>query len=226
MRDLKREREQLGIPREQVAAATRIPLRYVVALEDGEAAVKHPGPFLFGYRKQYEAFLDSVERGTPAASAGEGSESTGSSLQAYVRAGAAPPGAAGETTDTLPTSAIPVARLVIAGFVATLAVVVVIKLGAAIAARPETPPPEPVLPVQTLDLRATEPTRITVKADGQTLFSGLLQPGKSQTYEGHARLEVETADLTVVTVRHNGERIEPLGNLSKGRRLVFIQETP
>lgn len=211
MRDLKRERERLGLSRESVAASARVPLRSLAALEDGTPPGSPPPPFLTGYRRKVEAWLDAQQGG--AVQPGEGE------VRPYVR----PEPEAAEAEAPAPEG-VPIARLVIGGFVATLAVVLVFKVGAAALSRPPAPPTEPEIPVQKVELRAIEPTRVAVRADGKTLFSGTLEPGAAQTFEGRGRLEVDTSDLTRVSVRHNGERLEPLGNLSSARRLVFIQE--
>lgn len=214
MRDLKRERERLGLSREEVAAQTRIPLRYVDALEEAQDAAANPPPFLFGYRRQYESFLDSLSDGAvPSAESGPAP---------YVRA-EVPPEVEAEVEAP---RRVPVARLVLGGFLATLIIALVGKLSVTLADRPATPPPEPEIPVQKLELRAIEPTKVTVEADGQTLFTGTLEPGAARTFEGRERISVDASDLTRLAVRHEGLRIEPLGNLSYGRRLVFIQEKP
>lgn len=215
MRDLMRERERLGLSRAFVASSTRIPLRYVVALEEAEDAGKNPPPFLFGYRRQYEAFLDSLGDGAARQGA-----TAASAPAPYVRPE--------EPAPAPEAKRVPVARLVLGGFVATLTLVLGIKVGSALLARaPEATPEaeaESAVPVQKVELRAVEPTRVSVVADGSTLFSGVLEPGVTRAFEGRERLEVDASDLTRLTVRHNGERIEPLGNLTYGRRLVFIQE--
>lgn len=213
MRDLQRERERLGLSREEVAAQTRIPLKYVIALEDAEDTGKNPPPFLFGYRRQYEGFLDTLGDGeVPAAAAGPAP---------YVRAEPAE-----EVEPEEAPRPFPVARLVLGGFLVTLALVLAVKIGSTLLERGPAGPAEPEFPIQKVDLRAIEPTRVTVIADGVTLFSGTLEPGATRTFEGRERLSVDTSDLTRLTVRHDGARIEPLGNLTYGRRLVFIQEKP
>lgn len=214
MRDLQRERERLGLSREEVAAQTRIPVRYIGALEEALDAGKSPPPFLFGYRRQYESFLDSL---------GDGSlSSPEAGPAAYVRA-EAPPELPPE--EEAPRS-FPVARLVVGGFLVTLMLVLLSKLSLTLVDGPAPAAEDALLPVQKVELRAVEPTRVTVIADGETLFTGLIEPGAARTFEGRERLVVDTSDLTRLTVRHEGLRIEPLGNLTYGRRLVFIQEKP
>lgn len=212
MRDLRRERERLGLSRDEVAAQTRIPMRYLVALEEGDAGGLPAGPFLYGYRKQYETFLNLDDESLTAEDA-----ATENGIRPVLRPEEEPETAA-------PRRAVPIGRLVMGGFIATLAVALAVKVGALLVERAPVTPEAETLPVQRLEVRAIEPTKVTVKADGETLFAGTLKPGAAQTWEGHRRLEVEAADLTRVTVRHNGERIEPLGSLTRGRRLVFIQD--
>lgn len=212
MRDLRRERERLGLSREEVAAQTRIPLRYLVALEEGETGGLPAGPFLYGYRKQYETFLNLDDESLTAEDA-----ATDSGLRPVLRPEEEPEAPA-------PARTVPVGRLVGGGFILTLAVALALKVGTLLVERVPAAPTAADLPTQRVEVRAIEPTKVTVKADGETLFSGTLQPGAAQTFEGRQRLEVEAADLTRVTVRHNGDRIEPLGSLTRGRRLVFIQD--
>lgn len=225
MRDLRREREVLSLSREEISAQTRIPMRYISALEDAEDAASGGAPFLFGYRRQYEAFLDSVSEGAALPEAG-------GAPAPYVRAEEQ---ASNEAEGEEQPPSVPLVRLVVGGFAATLILVLAIKVVAMVAERPPAEKPtaeeaaaaaeEALGPVQKVEVRSTEPTRITVVADGETLFSGVLNPGQTRAFEGRERLELDTSELTVLTVRHNGERIEPLGNLSYGRRLVFIQES-
>lgn len=261
MSDLRRRRESLGLSREDVVERARIPLRYLVALEDGPDAELQKGPFLASYRRQYENFLrlDDLEAARPA---GEPSN-----LIRVDERDEAPPAP--------PAAPVPVPRLVLSGFLATLALALLFQIGDTLLHRdpevaPEAPaamaattmvepmvlpagvaaptegttplvaeasPPAPVAPpplpavnedglaVQAVEVRAIEPTRVTVRADGETKFSGLLEPGPARSFQGYRRLEVDASDLTRITLRHNGVRVEPLGNLSSGRRLVFLQES-
>ena len=90
-----------------------------------------------------DAFLDTLEPGVSEPSSTP--PPAPRSLAAYVRAEGAD-----ESTDTLPAGTVPVLRLVIAGFVATLGSVLVMKLGAAIASRPPAPPPAGNVPMMPL----------------------------------------------------------------------------
>lgn len=97
---------------------------------------------------------------------------------------------------------------------------------------PEAPPP-PLEERAEVGLRVTsvEPVRLRVDLDGVEVFDGLTCTG-GEGCEGPtldfplARVTtVELADLTRAKVIYKGQRVQPLGNLSVGRTLVFIDDT-
>lgn len=55
--ELREARERAGLSLPEAAARTRIPQRYLEALEAGDHSVFPPGPFLGGYTRQYRGFL-------------------------------------------------------------------------------------------------------------------------------------------------------------------------
>lgn len=77
---------------------------------------------------------------------------------------------------------------------------------------------------QRINLRAIEDVRVSVETDEGNVRRGIVPGGESFTVASDGPVSVEIADLTRVVVRYNGKRIEPLHNLSKGRRLVFLPE--
>ena len=88
---------------------------------------------------------------------------------------------------------------------------------------PEAPPPPGAGQVQ-IRVRAVEPTRVQIKAGDVIKHRGLLEAGEAVDVESEETVILEIADLTQVVVHQNGARIEPLHNLSKGRRLVFLAD--
>lgn len=93
------------------------------------------------------------------------------------------------------------------------------------------PPPAPELDVVDegptgLTVRATAPVRVRIEADGVELISGVLCRDLecSVSVDHAAEIAVELADLTRAGVIYNGSRVQPLGNLSAARRLVFIDD--
>ena len=87
------------------------------------------------------------------------------------------------------------------------------------------PPPRVVV-------QATERVRMTVEVDGVTDFDGWLCPREARGCDSHGSyaapggLEVAVTlnDLTRAKVRYDGRLVEPLGNLTAQRRLVFLEE--
>ena len=204
MADLKAARERRGLTREEVSEQTRIPLRFIEAIEDPSARdALPPGPFLERHEERYAAFLGFEEEPDP------------DITELASRAPEPPP----------PPEDAPVVRLVLGGFLGAVALVLFVKVGAAALDRPPSEPdPEPLPDLQTVAVRAIEPVHVAVTADGEELYNDTLPPGETHTWTALWRLEVDAADLTRVTIRYNGDRVEPLGRLTQGRRLVFIQE--
>jgi hypothetical protein len=60
--------------------------------------------------------------------------------------------------------------------------------------------------------------------DGKTAFDAILKGTTSVDFKALAKLELDISDLTRVRLHYNEKRIEPLGSVSRGRRLVFIHE--
>ncbi len=79
----------------------------------------------------------------------------------------------------------------------------------------------------TLEVSSVERVDVRLVADGQELFDGVLcSECDNDRIEATAtrELAVELSDLTRARVIYNGRRVEPLGNLSAPRRLVFIDD--
>jgi hypothetical protein len=73
-------------------------------------------------------------------------------------------------------------------------------------------------------VRGIERQRVRIEVDGEPFFSGLLRAGESQETPPAHEISVELPDLTRSVVIYNGARVEPLGKLTTGRRLVFIDD--
>ncbi|MCP4807632.1 MAG: hypothetical protein GY913_33725 [Proteobacteria bacterium] len=87
-------------------------------------------------------------------------------------------------------------------------------------------PAEEVVERHGLTVRATAPVRVRIESDGVEQVSGVLCRDLecSVSVDHAAEIAVELADLTRAGVIYNGSRVEPLGNLSEARRLVFIDD--
>ncbi len=193
---LRRERERRGLSFDDVTRLARIPARYVKALEENDLQALPAGPFRNGYRRQYLEFLGLDEQ----------------DLLATERA--------------LPPE-IPALRLALGGFAVTALLVVGLRVGASAIAWIERPASPEVAALteqaanQVVAIRAVDATTITVRVDDAEAEKVPLAPNETRVLHGRERVEVDAQDLTRVVLTYNGERVEPLGNISRGRRLVF-----
>lgn len=102
----------------------------------------------------------------------------------------------------------------------------------AVAEAPAAPAPPPVPESESgLRISAVEPVKVRVEIDGVERYDAVLCASLDTTCEERvlkfplaAEMAVEVADLTRLRVSYNGARVEPLGNLSASRRLVFIDD--
>jgi hypothetical protein len=215
MRDLRAQRELRGLTLRQVAEATGISADILHHLEEAPNAELVQGSNIARKRERYVAYLQ--QRPAPLEPSEDYDEPT-------------------ETTTTgTQTLRSPVGLARALGLGVALAVVVLLGLRVAselwdAGADAEHPAAaaEALAPAaHALSVRAIEPTRIRAVTDGEIAHDGLLVAGRSLQLEARRELVLEVPDLTRVRIRYNGQALRPLGNLSAGRRLVFIDdETP
>lgn len=72
----------------------------------------------------------------------------------------------------------------------------------------------------TLDLRAIEPTWVSVSSDGNPVFSGILQPNESKTVAGKESAKIRTGNAAGIEVRLNGKLLAPLG--ARGQVMIVL----
>jgi transcriptional regulator with XRE-family HTH domain len=213
MIDLRAERERQNLSLEEAAARARIPVRYVDALERGDEDILPASAFRIAYQRQY---LDSLGL--------DPDSPVGVPLLEEPT-----------MTTTMQIDEMPLGRLVVAGFLLTMAVVLSLRVASeftgtspSASVSEEAAEPDPIaqvaLPTSRLRLRAIEDTHLSTRVDGFDSFDGVLPAKEILDLDSRQRIEVWVSDLTTVRITYNGDRIEPLGNLSHGRRLVFIQE--
>ena len=215
MNELRYERERRGWSLDDVASRTRIPRPYLEALEDGNHDVLPPGPFFRGYLRQYLEFLGEDQDERKDIDQGELDKRIEHTVAAATSA-------AMESSQR-----IPLLRLVVTGFVLTLAIVLAMRVGHRISSHGEVGPdgtPLPTGPPHNLTVYAIEDVKISVKSDGSNAFSNTIRGSTSQSFNARDTLEVDISDLGRVRLTYNDKRIEPLGSLSRERRLVFMHE--
>ena len=217
MNELRHERERRGWTLDDVATRTRIPRPYLEALEDGNHDVLPPGPFFRGYLRQYLEFLghsDSSEE--PSA---DGADDLDKRIEQSV---------AQATSAALDSNQrVPLIRLAIAGFLITLVVTLGFSVYQRLTATPTTTVNGVVVPAgppHIVRIKAIEDVHMAVTTDGTLAYDQTLRGGSTLDFKAVSRMDLEIADLTRVRLRYNDKRIEPLGSLSRGRRLVFMHE--
>lgn len=251
MSELREARERAGLSVEEASKRTRIPQRYLEALESGDHSVFGPGPFLTGYTRQYRAFLQLPDRppapaplpaarepsrwkapwgGEPAARTNPEAPREPEderTVPAPARPGRSAPRRAAVDDRTAPSvpsrsTRTRVLRMAAAGALACIAVALAVNI--AHKALPEAEPTVGEEPDQKVTLAVVEPVRARVEADGKSLLDGSLLPGPARTFGAHDRLTVEVETLEGLTISYNGRTLTPLGARSHARRLVFVDD--
>lgn len=229
----------MGLSLDEVSSRTRIPLKWLAALESGDTSAFPPGPFLAGYSKQYRGFLGVSE--SQSNTAIPLSSNTAGSVPAIARdplpwTPAANPADESvretkrqpppdEPTSTLTTPRAREQRAI--RMVGTGLVAAVVLLGGLWAANlwSNSEPAElGEAPDQTVLITSAGGVGARIRADGREIHSGALPAGKQVRFAAHDRLEVELDALDGVTLVYNGNTLKPLGLQSRSRRLVFVDD--
>lgn len=235
-RDLREARERAGLSVEEASKRTRIPQRYLEALERGDHSVFPPGPFLSGYTKQYRGFLGLPERPPPP----EPTPLRPAPLPSPAPAPAAAPpkrpdpadelteavrrAPQDELTETTATVRRNWARLALVGAAVVAGIAILIKVAAG--AFPAVSETLGEKPDQQVTLALDEEMRVRVIADGRVVADGPLAPTTNtpHVFGAHDKLEIDLPTLDGVRLRYNGEPLTPLGAQARPRRLVFVDD--
>ncbi len=252
--DLRRIREEQGITLEQVYERTRIPVKWLDALERGDTAAFPPGPFLTGYTRQYRTFLGLSPVAAPSPS---GPSRPLELPDPPVRPRAAKPAeASGEASAPVPpprrprepdvapdpvgqvrrtheestiTLTSPRARIARVGRMGAAGLVLAgLLLGGLWFAQRVTPDEADggldQPPDQVLLITSASGVHARVEADGRELYNEALPPGRQMKFAAQDRLSVELEALDGVSLVYNGRTLKPLGAQSRARRLVFLDD--
>ncbi len=216
MNELRHERERRGWTLDDVANRTRIPRPYLEALEDGNHEVLPPGPFFRGYLRQYLEFL------------GQNDESSPDTIEPNELDERIEQSVAEATAAALDSSQrVPMMRLAVAGFLCTMVLALGYTVYDRLTATPTTTVNGVVVPLgppHIVRIKAIEDVQMAVTTDGRLAYDKKMRGGSTLDFKAISRLELEISDLTRVRLHYNDKRIEPLGSVSRGRRLVFMHE--
>jgi cytoskeletal protein RodZ len=209
MADLRTERERRGLSLREVSRVSQIPLQILVALEDGDTDRMAPED-LFHYREKYERHLGIRPQ---ASSSSQGTRAEPEIVEP------------GESTRTLTVpieDEFPRLRLVIIGFLLTLATVMILQVGSMLVDRQSE---SPILSEgQELSLRAVNAIKVRLHSESNPQPEQTLEAGESTSLRSTETIIVEVENLTEVVIYYNGEMIHPLGDQEFPRRLVFVRD--
>lgn len=216
---LKRERELRGVSLEEVSTATRIPSKYLEALENDQWDQLPGGVFNRGFIKSISRYLGLDEDSLMA----EYDMATQGQKQQTGPPPALPPQFERNWRPFIVACVI-LLVILISGFflVAHFAPKLLSRLhhfhgavstpamspsGTAAASSPSTVADDPL----ELKLEAGKPAEVTIVADGQTVFDGHVEPGDLHEYEAHESFQISASEASALLLELNGQTVPPLG---------------
>jgi transcriptional regulator with XRE-family HTH domain len=215
---LKREREMRGVSLEEIAAATRISTRFLLALENEQWEKLPGGVFNRGFVRAVARYLGMDEEALIA----EYALATRDQPQVAVWAEKAPAAKHARRWRLGALALLVLALAVAGGWLLWQRYAGQIRAWWSpptpeSQATPLVPAAEPSTPtagaVERLELKieAGRDTTVTVRADGQTLFEGALRVGQVQRFEAREQFQVTVRDPADVLLELNGQTLPPLG---------------
>ena len=215
---LRTERRKRGWSAKDIYEQTKIPLRYIEALETGDMSGVQKGSRLLEARMRYlnmlELPLDSKITFKSTQRLYEGTETTGNIVENGL------------------------AKKVAIAIIAMMVLVVCIKLSSIIVdGVPEktssiisnlqntvtVSTPKEVAPAikKDLVLRSTGYALATIVVDGEEVHNEMLKPRKSYSFDFDTEVEIWTDNVSLLEIDLKGERISPQGAVANERKLIF-----
>ncbi len=197
MHPLKRRREELGLSLSDVAAATRIPITHLEALEQGRLHELPSGPYASGYLRAVRNHLGVEEE----------------------------PDTEGTRAAVVPPQGAPL--ILVRGMALISVLALVVLLGSALWQRLgfETEPAPAVVALdQTLSISARRNTRLRVVVDEEAPAEHVLAEGEQIEIQGVSRIEIELRAINHVRLRWNGDLVVPQGLQDAPRTLIFVDD--
>lgn len=195
---IRRHREEMGLSLSDLAAATRIPIAYLEALEQGRLHEIPSGPYVSGYLRAVCSHLGVEEE----------------MVDPHLRAGV-----------VLPPQGAPLALVRGMALVSVLALAVLLgsalwqRLGFEVEVAPSGLEPD-----QSLTVSARRATHLRAAIDGGALAEHTLAEGEQLELQGTERIELELEAINHVRLRWNDENVVPQGLQDAPRLLVFVDD--
>ena len=212
--ELREARERRGLSMEEVAEATRIPARYLRALEEDAPVERFPAPvYARFFLREYARFLGVDDRPLVARFDEEHAEELEPRLEEIPTDRAEPPrrGRVLVGVSVLALAALAVVSLVRGGAPVPRALPTQVgpppATGAASPTAPPTPTPEPVRRIQVV-LRALEPSWVHLVADGEIVRSETLAPGAVVRVRADRSVGIRFGNPGGVALEVNGKPVD------------------
>ena len=213
---LRTERKKRGWSAHYINQKTKIPLRYIEALETGNLDNVQKGSRLFEARIRYLTILELPLD----------SKITFSSPQGYNNT---------ETTGDIQSEG--VSKNVAYAIILVMIAVICIKLTAIIVDKVQNntpileptqltttaniPTPKAVFNTPDFQLYTTGNTRAIIVVDGEEIHNDVLQPNKRYRYNFTEKLELWSDNISLLNIELHGEKIAPQGAVANERKLIF-----
>lgn len=212
---IRTRRTDLGLSLDDVAAATRIPVAHLRAIEEGEYDKLPSGPYAAGYVRTLCDYLRVEDLDLPSVP-----------VPTYPPPRATTP----RTSDASDPGAVWVQgpslawvqRLALVSAMGLFALVISVLLQV-------TNPLDPTLPLpegedQVLEIKAQARTHVRMVADGEVVLDKVLAPKEAHTVTWREAVSVDVQAVADVRLAWNGTRIRPQGQQRTPRRLVFVED--
>jgi transcriptional regulator with XRE-family HTH domain len=194
--ELREARERRGLSIEEVAEATRIPSRYLRALEEDAPIERFPAPvYARFFLREYARFLGVDDRPLVARFDEEHAEELEPRLEEIPVDRGEPP-RRGRVLAGVSALAL-----------AALAVASLVRGGAPAPRAPPTQAPEPVRRIRVV-LRASEPSWVHLVADGGIVRSETLAPGTVVRVRAERSVGIRFGNPDGVTLEVNGKAVD------------------
>jgi len=215
---LRTERRKKGWSAHHIYEQTKIPLRYIEALETGDMSSVQKGSRLLEARMRYLNMLglplDSKITFKSPQRMYEGTETTGNIVENGL------------------------AKKVAIAIIAMMVLVVCIKLASIIVdgvpqktsaiiselqntTKVNKSNPIVAGPTKDFHLRSTGYAMATIIVDGVEVHDEMLQPRKSYDFDFSRQIEIWTDNVSLLEIDLKGERISPQGAVANERKLIF-----
>jgi cytoskeleton protein RodZ len=246
---LRRERELRGVTLAELAAATKISLRHLSALEHDQFDSLPGGVFNRGFVRAVARYLGLDEREWVAAFVRSANQEA-PLVADYVAPGAVTKSARRSWTsfallvvlfgaglfsvhsvrtrraaEALPATASPVSTLANPATLPTSASAPSSESALPLSA--ERPSPSlPLVPASTtgqadllLQVFAVEEAWVSIEADGQRLYEGLMKSRETRVFRAGREFNLRTGNASAVVLTLNGETLAPLGNPGESKSI-------